>query len=109
MKNYLLIVLSNPVEGKEKEFETWYVERHIPDCLRIPGFFSGKLLPSAPEQHPLQQESKWGHIAMFELRTENVGCLLAELNSRLNTSEMPVSDAFSFENFHIQVFEVPVR
>lgn len=109
MKKYNLIVLSNPVEGREDEFKSWYLEQHIPDCLRIVGIEKGTLLSTAPEQHPLQQESKWTYMAVFELLTDNVGCILAELNSRLNTPQMPISSAFSFQNFHIQVFEESMK
>lgn len=105
MKKYSLIVLSNSVEGREHDFKKWYVEQHIPDCLQIAGIEKGTLFSTAPEQYLLQQESKWTYMAVFELLTDNVGCILAELNSRLNTPEMPISSAFSFKNFHIQVFE----
>lgn len=104
MANYVLIVLSNPTAGKEEEFRRWYLDQHIPDCLRVPGIVAGKLLPAAPQQHPAQMEKKWDYMAMFDIDTDNIDSVLAELSKRMNTSDMPISDAFSFDGFHIEVF-----
>jgi len=35
--------------------------------------------------------------------------VIAELNRRVNTPEMPIADAFSFEGFHFEVFADPGR
>ena len=36
MATYLMAVLTNPVEGREAEFNVWYSEQHVPDVLKIP-------------------------------------------------------------------------
>lgn len=107
MKRYMLIVLSNPKDGQEEEFKRWYLEQHIPDCLQVPGFVSGKLLPAAGQQPSLQREKRWNYLALFELETDDLNAVLVELEQRLNTSRMPISDAFSFDGFHIEVFASP--
>jgi hypothetical protein len=33
----LYLVFSNPVEGREDEYNAWYDEVHLPDVQRIPG------------------------------------------------------------------------
>ncbi|BCY09729.1 DUF4286 family protein [Actinoplanes sp. L3-i22] len=33
-----LLALSNPIEGKDEEFRTWYWGTHIPEILALPGF-----------------------------------------------------------------------
>ena len=42
MAKYSFIVFTNPVEGKESEYNDWYNRQHIPDVLNIPGFVSGQ-------------------------------------------------------------------
>ena len=104
MARYVVIVLSNPVPGKEAEFKRWYVELHIPDILRVPGFVSGKLLPAAALQPALQKDKRWNYLALFEAETDDLASVIAALNTRVNTPEMPVSDAFSFEGMHFEIF-----
>jgi len=33
-----LLALTNPVEGKDEEFRTWYWGTHVPEVLALPGF-----------------------------------------------------------------------
>jgi len=104
MARYVVMVLSNPVKGKEAEYERWYVDQHIPDILRVPGFVSGRLLPASALQPALQKDRRWDYMALLEADTEDLGALIAELDRRVNTPEMPVSEAFSFEGMHFEIF-----
>jgi len=61
MARYVVIVLSNSVEGNEEEYKRWYSEQHIPDILQVPGFASGKLLPATALQPALQKEKRWNY------------------------------------------------
>lgn len=36
------LVFSNPVEGKEKEFNEWYENVHVPEILATPGLLSAQ-------------------------------------------------------------------
>ena len=40
--NGLFLVFSNPVEGKEREFNEWYDTVHAPEVLAIPGIVSAQ-------------------------------------------------------------------
>jgi hypothetical protein len=73
----------------------------------VPGFVSGKLMPAAPHQPVLQKEKRWNYLALFEVETDDLPSVLADLNRRLNTPEMPISNAFSLEDFHFEVFAEP--
>ena len=35
---HLLMMITNPVEGREDEFNDWYDNRHVPDVVNNPGF-----------------------------------------------------------------------
>jgi hypothetical protein len=41
-KREVLLALTNPVEGKDEEFRTWYWETHIPEILELPGFVAAR-------------------------------------------------------------------
>lgn len=101
----MLLVMSNPVQGKEDDYKKWYIEQHIPDCLKIQGFVNGRLLASAAQQHPLQTQFQYEYIAVFNIETDAIDVLINELKNRMNTPLMRFSESFDFNNFHIQFFE----
>jgi len=37
---FVQVVFSNPVEGKEDEFNEWYDNVHVPELLAVPGMVS---------------------------------------------------------------------
>ncbi|MER5754602.1 hypothetical protein [Streptomyces sp. NPDC002088] len=43
----VLLALTNPVEGKDKEFQDWYWGTHIPEILALPGFVAVRRLRAA--------------------------------------------------------------
>ncbi len=38
----LILVLSNPAAGKEREFNEWYDAVHLPEVVAMPGIVSGQ-------------------------------------------------------------------
>src|SRR3546814_7682746 len=42
MKEYVYVVRSNPVTGREDEYNRWYSERHLADVMAVPGFVSAR-------------------------------------------------------------------
>jgi hypothetical protein len=38
----VLLALTNPVEGKDEEFQEWYWGTHIPEILELPGFVAAR-------------------------------------------------------------------
>jgi hypothetical protein len=39
---FIQVVFSNPVEGKDDEFNDWYDNVHIPDLLKVPGMLAAR-------------------------------------------------------------------
>ena len=39
-EKFVQVVFSNPVAGKEDEFNEWYDKVHIPELLTVPGMLS---------------------------------------------------------------------
>ena len=52
MAKYLLISLSNAVEGKEDEFNDWYTNRHMLDLLAVDGFVAAQRFRRANVEPP---------------------------------------------------------
>ena len=50
MATSILMVLTNPVEGKEDEYNEWYSDIHIREIVDIPGFVSARRFKLADAQ-----------------------------------------------------------
>ncbi|NYE18794.1 DUF4286 family protein [Microbacterium immunditiarum] len=65
MATSLFIVHTNPVEGRESEFEDWYTNRHLADVVAIPGFVRARRYRLADAQFaPL---ADFRYAAVYEI------------------------------------------
>ena len=91
MARYKLIALSNAKDGREAEFNDWYDKIHLPDMLKIPGVMSGERFVNAfPAAHKF--------VAVFDIETESLEAMGAEINARAASGEMVVSDALDTDS-----------
>jgi hypothetical protein len=91
MAKHHLLAFTNPVAGREAEFNRWYDEQHVPDLLAVPGFVSAQRF--ALTDATGQDKAGWSYLAFYELDTEDPDALMAEVRSRIGTAAMPVSGA----------------
>ena len=98
MAAYSLVVFSGPVEGREDEYNDWYTNRHLDDVLRIPGIVSARRYKVAPGQGPSRP-----YLALYNVETDDIGGVFAEMGRRANTDIMPISDAM--EDPTMTIFE----
>ncbi|MCW2758484.1 MAG: hypothetical protein JWO46_2230 [Nocardioidaceae bacterium] len=69
MPEGLLLVLSDPVEGREPEFVEWYLSEHIPAVVAVPGFVAGTLARRVPSSLDRPEISQ-GFVATYETSVE---------------------------------------
>jgi hypothetical protein len=92
MPRYQFVALTEPAPGREAEFEKWYDEQHLADVARVPGIvsasrykiektLSGAALPG------------WQSLAIYEIEADDPQTVLDEIQRRVNTPEMPLTDA----------------
>lgn len=103
MAQYRMIVLSNPVPGREAEFNEWYDRQHIPDLLNVPGFVAAQRFRLSETQlrdgsQPLR------YLAVWEIETEDLSAVFRELNARRGTPELVASDSFDSTTARVSVF-----
>jgi hypothetical protein len=94
MKRFQFLVMSNPVEGKEDEYNQWYSHQHLDDLLKVPGVISAQRFRRTDIQrtsgpHP------WAYAAVYECEADDLQDIVAELASRGGTTLLPISDAMS--------------
>ena len=87
---YVSIVLTNPVAGREDEFNDWYTHTHIPDVLAIPG-----IVAATRYRHLARGGAPaWGgfhYMAIYELETADLRGVFRTLRARMGTALMPIS------------------
>lgn len=65
MSDNILVVLTNPVPGKEDEFNEWYSNVHIQEICTIPGFKSAQRFKLGDAQMgPVGQHQ---YLAIYEI------------------------------------------
>lgn len=89
MSSYLFMVMSNPVEGREEEYNNWYSNQHIQDLVKVPGIVSAQRFritdPAAA--------SSWRYLAVYQVETSDLEATMKEITARAGTPAMVMSDA----------------
>ncbi|MBV8134304.1 MAG: hypothetical protein JO121_01505 [Deltaproteobacteria bacterium] len=104
MAKYAFIVLTNPVEGKESEYNDWYNRQHIPDVLNVPGFVSAQRFRLADTQMNRDENRAHKYLAIYEIETDDLAGTLKELRARAGTAEIVPSDAIDMKKVATHIF-----
>jgi hypothetical protein len=89
----LFLVLSNPVEGRETEFEKWYEEVHLDDVLAVPGVISAQRFHLAPgPDETLMPPPAHRYLAVYELDTTPAE-VLGSFLERVGSGQMILSES----------------
>ena len=96
MPKYNLIALTNPIEGRDAEFNDWYTNVHLADVLKLPGVTAAQRYKLADVQHR-PGPFEWSYMAVYEIDIDDISETLAALKSVSGTKHMPLSPALSPE------------
>lgn len=102
MARYNIIVLSNPVAGREAEFDTWYTKTHIMDLLKCPGVVTAQRF-RAVDAHTRGAPQRY--VAQYEVDTDDLDATMALIQGRLGGPQMPMTDAFDMDSAVFLVVE----
>lgn len=94
----LYMVRSNPVEGKEDEFNLWYSDVHLPEVLQIDGFQTAQRFRLTEQQ---MQPQAHGYLAIYNINSEDVSGTLENLR---NMRSLTMSDALDLSTLQISIF-----
>jgi|SRR5690348_12328793 hypothetical protein len=104
MPRYIGIAMTNPVEGREQEFNEWYDNQHIPDVLAIPGNVSAQRFKAADSQLP-NRSSPYRYLAVYEVEVDDLKNLITATVERGGTPAMSRSDSVAWDNVFTVFFE----
>jgi hypothetical protein len=96
MARYMLLAFSDCKDpSREKEFNAWYDNLHVPDMLEVPGMIRASRWVSAEPKEAQHRK----YLALYELETEDVAAFDAKVRERgMRTmkegrfSDLPVFD-----------------
>jgi len=64
----IYVVQSNPVAGREDEYNDWYTKTHIPEILRVPGMVAAeRFVLSDVQRVPPPTAPAFRYIAIYEV------------------------------------------
>lgn len=103
MPHFAYVVHSNPVPGREEEYNEWYSNRHLADVVSVPGFVSAQrfcLTDSTVEGAPPQK-----YMAIYTMNTDEPEKTLEQLTALVETGQMHMSEAFSMEGMATHLYQ----
>jgi hypothetical protein len=92
---YKFIVLTNAVDGRGSEYNDWYSSTHLADVTAIAGIVSAQRYELAHAQRNPDQPFRY--LAIYEIETDDLEFVVAEIGRRAGTPAMVISDAMAAE------------
>ena len=99
MAKQILLVLSDPVAGREDEYNDWYNNQHLHDVCNAPGFLSARRFKI------LDGDAGHRYLAIYEMESDNPKADFARLGELGAAGKMPLTDALDVENVKTLLFE----
>ncbi len=96
----MLIVCSNPVAGREDEYNAWYDEVHLPEVVALPGVASAQRF----RQSSVGPRATCSYLAIFDLDGDPAEVLDA-LNAGIRDGSIRMSDALDMSSVSLGVWE----
>lgn len=87
-KHVFMIITEAPSPEEEEAFEAWYLGRHMPDVLAVPGFTAAQRYRLAPD--PKLPEAPTKFLTIYEMECEDRAAVMAEVRRRAGTAQMPL-------------------
>jgi hypothetical protein len=84
-----LVVMTNPTEGREQEYNDWYSNEHLADVLAVEGFRAAQRF--AFVESGLSKDAPKRYLAIYEVDEDARERAEELLLSTANTDAMPIS------------------
>ncbi len=102
MKQFKMVVLSNPHPGREQECDDWYRHKHLQDVVQLPGFVAAQRFHLA---HPIQEANPYRFMAVYDIETDDLIGTLGGLVTAAESGALEVSDALDTEGSYAVIYE----
>jgi hypothetical protein len=103
MAKYSMVVQSKALDGKDAEYNEWYDKQHFGDICAIPGVTGGRRLEQVMT---VAGEPGLKYLAIYDIETDDIGALMAEMGRRGAEGLMPISDALDAPASQLWIYKV---
>ncbi|MET0241760.1 MAG: hypothetical protein ABW184_17855 [Sphingobium sp.] len=106
MPKFKMIALTNPVAGREDEFNDWYQNVHLAEVVSREGVVSAQRYKVAA---PLIAPISYGYMAIYDIETDDLGAFLRSMgasaasNTQSDAADTAGSYTVIFNEFGEQV------
>ena len=83
--HHVLMVMTNPVEGREDEYNTWYDTVHLPEVLQVPGFVAARRYVAGAS---IGAPSPYRYLAIYEIEADDLTAAVAALQAAAPTLDI---------------------
>jgi hypothetical protein len=103
MGKYTLVVFTNPVEGREDDYNEWYDNQHLGDVIAAAGFDRAERLRLTDIGTPSAGLHRY--VAFYQVETDDPASTFKGLLAAAGTDAMPISDALDLASASMGLFE----
>lgn len=98
--------MSEPVPGREAEFERWYQDVHLPELIVLDGFVAAQRYRRV---RVLGAAQSWPHMAVYEIETDDIDAVIDGLILVAEAGKLTLSEAIDTDLTSAAVFEPCAR
>src|SRR5215468_1280424 len=99
MGRFVFVVQTEPVPGRDREYNQWYDEIHLKDVCAFPGFVGARRF------RLVEGDAKTRYLALYELETDDPQRDLAALTAAAGRERMRMTDALDLPRATTALFE----
>ncbi|WP_327752226.1 hypothetical protein VVT58_17665 (plasmid) [Sphingobium sp. SJ10-10] len=104
MKEYVYVVHTRPLPGREDDFNKWYSDQHLADVVALPGFVAAQRFRIADPADPKSPERIY--LSTYTMRTDDPQAALEHMHQLVASGEMYVTDAVEVTDAVANLYEV---
>ncbi|WP_067904172.1 DUF4286 family protein [Nocardia vaccinii] len=100
---FIQIVYSNPMEGREDEFNEWYDTVHVPQLLAVPGMLSAQrytLRDSEIYRAPGGRAPEHRYTIIYEMAGEPEA-IMGEIRKRVASGQIQMHDSLDMSSWRL--------
>ncbi|MCB2073444.1 MAG: hypothetical protein H6917_14960 [Novosphingobium sp.] len=102
MAKYVMVVPTVPVAGQDADYNSWYDDVHVGEVCSVPGINSCRRFDAEPGASPNEPPSPY--LAIYEIETDDIDGVVAELSRRAGAGEMNMSPALDLDQARMWVY-----
>lgn len=99
MGRFVFVVETDPVAGRDREYNEWYDGIHLAEVCSFPGFVGARRF------RLVDGEGRHRYLALYELETDDPKRDLAALTAAAGSDKLRMTDALDLENVSTALFE----